>query len=173
MALWACLRVTSLTPDQAIERQVDSHHYASENNLQFAREIARIYDRYQVAFNKALCIAHLAACAPERVFKRSKRAEPAHELDRGSPRRSGEVNPRHPTPAQREHTSQDRKCDKQKMDQNKQVGEGFEYHQAMRRRSGKRRRHGNLCGLSVVSGVMKNPPGKWVHPATLLPAFCR
>src|SRR5512140_733978 len=82
----------------AIEREVDDHNPAGQDELRFAREPGGIDDRQQVMLDEALRVARLARPVAQVVLRMGQRTDAPGELDEETPGSDRKVNEDRPAP---------------------------------------------------------------------------
>jgi hypothetical protein len=73
--------------------------------------------------DEAASVSRLSAATPELVLERGQRADPLADLDGGSVDGAGQVDPRHPGPAQREQAAEEHEDDERDVDDDDGIGQ--------------------------------------------------
>src|SRR5690348_7223504 len=115
-------------PEPAVEQRIPDQHERGQQPLELSRQSFRIDDGEQVVLDEAAGVACIARANAQRVLEWGQRARAAGRLDEHRPRQRGHVQPRHPSPSEREEGAQRDERDEQEMDGEHRVGrESFEH----------------------------------------------
>ena len=115
-------------PNQEVDEGVGDNHEEGQEHLDLGRERARIHDGEHVMVDKASRVTRGARVLTQPVFEWRQRADPATELDQGTPQSGWKLEPWNPAPAEREQTTKDDEDDEREMSENDEICMGSKEH---------------------------------------------
>lgn len=107
----------------AIRSQIHDQSETSKHDLRPTREPGRIEHRLNVVLDESSTVSRLSAAHPERILEWRQRTDPAAVLDENAPDGGGNVNERHPRPAEHQQSAQHNEEDEPEVNDQYEIGE--------------------------------------------------
>jgi hypothetical protein len=104
--------------------QIDEQGDTPEHDLRSTREPGGVEQRLDVVLNESSAVSRLPSAATERILERRQGTNPPGVLDENPPDGGGNVEQRHPGPAEHQQSAQYDKQDEREVNYEDEIGEG-------------------------------------------------